>query len=57
MVQDSKDNLDRASDASLTAEQRAVAADEFLNKEESWVREVEKEIKRLREQQVSYLYV
>ena len=52
-VEESKEALDRMLDSTLSAEQRAVAADEFLDKEEMWVREIAKEIRRLREQQVT----
>ena len=51
-VEEAKEALAKTLDSSLTAEQRAVAADEFLNKEELWVNEIAKEIRRLREQQV-----
>lgn len=51
-VEEAKEALDRALDNTLTAEQRAIAADEFLDKEELWVKEIAKEIRRLREQQV-----
>ena len=51
-VEEAKEALDRTLDSTLSAEQRAVAADEFLDKEEMWVREIAKEIRRLREQQV-----
>lgn len=50
-VEEAKEALAKTLDSSLTAEQRAVAADEFLNKEELWVNEIAKEIRRLREQQ------
>ena len=51
-VEEAKEALDRTLDNTLSAEERAVAADEFLDKEEMWVREIAKEIRRLREQQV-----
>ncbi|KAL5255367.1 hypothetical protein ACHWQZ_G014700 [Mnemiopsis leidyi] len=50
-VEEAKEALDRTLDSTLTAEQRAIAADQFLDKEELWVREIAKEIRRLREQQ------
>lgn len=51
-VQEATEALARCSDQALSAEERAIAADEFLDKEDSYVKEIEKEIRRLREQQV-----
>ena len=56
-VEEAKEALERTLDSTLTAEQRAIAADQFLDKEELWVREIAKEIRRLREQQVKLLHL
>ena len=53
-VEEAKSTLDDAMDSTLSAEERAILADQYLDKEEQRVTEIEKEIRRLREQQVRH---